>query len=80
MYNLTGKKVVIVAHSYGNVNTHFQLTEENKDLKEMIGHFVSIAPPYFGSLKTDYLLGRGGTEFKKSIIGLWVFNPSPVAV
>lgn len=69
MYNLTGKKVVIVAHSYGNVNTHFQLTEENKDLKEMIGHFVSIAPPFFGSLKTDYLLGRGGTEFKKSIIG-----------
>lgn len=65
LHQQTGKKVVIIAHSYGNLNTHFQLKEANKDLTSKIAHFISLAPPFTGVNKGDYLMSRGTTEFFK---------------
>lgn len=79
MYNLTGKKVVIVSHSYGNNNTHFQLTNTNKDLRSKIAHFVSLAPPYTGSTKTEFFYTKGGTEFRKSLLDLSIVDISRFA-
>ena len=66
LYANTGRKVIIVAHSYGNLNTHFQL-RSNSSIRDKIAHFVSIAPPYTGVTKPNYILGRGSTEFKKDL-------------
>ena len=49
LYKNTKKKVVIIAHSYGCLNTLYQLNKR-KALKEFVKHFISIAPPYLGSV------------------------------
>ena len=73
LFELTGKKVVLVAHSLGNINTYFQvkkLTRKEKD--DMIKTWVQIMPPYFGSLKVQNNCIGGASElmFVKRIIGL----------
>ena len=51
-YNNTGKQVIFVAHSFGNLVTlHNLVSEENKDLLPKIKKFVSIGPPFAGSTK-----------------------------
>ena len=51
-YNNTGKKVIIIAHSFGNlVALNNLVSEENKDLIPKIKKFVSIGPPFAGSTK-----------------------------
>lgn len=66
LYANTGRKVIIVAHSYGNLNTHFQL-RSNSSLRDKVAHFISIVPPYTGVTKPNYIIGRGSTEFKKDL-------------
>ena len=59
-YNYTGKKVVIFAHSFGNlIALHNLVSEENKDLLPKIKKFVAIGPPFAGATKllTGYLHG-----------------------
>ena len=68
LYQNTGKPVVIVAHSYGNLVTLTNLVKEgNEDLIPKIKKFVAITPPFAGSSKLldVYLHGMG--EFSKSI-------------
>ena len=51
-YNYTGKPVIIIAHSFGNlIALHNLVSEENEDLLPKIKKFVSIGPPFSGSTK-----------------------------
>ena len=64
LYNNTKKKVVIISHSYGCLNTHYQLNT-NKQLKDIVKHFISIAPPYLGSVNaTEFIMSGNSEEFK----------------
>lgn len=52
MSSMVGKKVVIVAHSYGNyqaVNFLWSLNQQQKD--QMIARYIALAPPYGGAVK-----------------------------
>jgi len=52
LYEITGKKVTIVAHSYGNLQTlHnlFEMSQEEKD--RIVARYIAIGPPYLGSVK-----------------------------
>ena len=51
MYKNTGKKVVIVAHSYGTLLTLSNLVGANKDLSNKILKFIAIGGPFAGSSK-----------------------------
>ena len=52
LYNITGKKVIIVAHSFGTLITLNNLIyNENKDLIPKIKKFIAIGPPFAGATK-----------------------------
>eukprot|EP00331_Platyophrya_macrostoma_P032674 CAMPEP_0176457938 /NCGR_PEP_ID=MMETSP0127-20121128/32266_1 /TAXON_ID=938130 /ORGANISM="Platyophrya macrostoma, Strain WH" /LENGTH=658 /DNA_ID=CAMNT_0017848353 /DNA_START=140 /DNA_END=2116 /DNA_ORIENTATION=- len=75
-YELTGKKVVIVAHSLGNLNTLptlLNMSQEDKD--KMIALYVAAGAPYGGASKpTRFMLG-GNTEFVfENFIGFQFYN------
>lgn len=72
LFKLTGKKVIVIAHSYGNLNSHYQLTSDPGFYKDRIAHFISLAAPFSGTYKGDFLIARGTNEFYKdeSIIEL----------
>ena len=54
-YNNTGKKVILIAHSFGNLITlHNLIAKENQDLIPKIKKFVSIGPPFAGATKLLY--------------------------
>lgn len=59
LYEITGKKVTIVAHSFGNyqaLNNLWKLPQEEKDKK--IARYMSVAPPLLGSARAvQQLLG-----------------------
>ena len=51
-YKNTGKKVIIIAHSFGNLITlHNLIAKENQDLIPKIKKFISIGPPFAGATK-----------------------------
>ena len=50
MYKLTGKRVIVMGHSLGTLNTLFtlnQLTKQEKD--EMVEFAILAGSPYLGS-------------------------------
>ena len=51
LYQNTGKKVIIVAHSYGTLLTLSNLVGDNKDLSNKIKKFIAIGGPFAGSSK-----------------------------
>ena len=63
-YNNTGKQVILIAHSFGNlIALNNLVSKENEDLIPKIKKFVSIGPPFSGSTKllNGYL--HGLTDF-----------------
>lgn len=62
LYENTGKKVILIAHSYGNLNINHQLIS-NPGLKNKIKHIVNIAGPLSGTIKSEQLLNTGSSEF-----------------
>ena len=51
-YNNTGKRVILIAHSFGNLIALNNLVlSKNRDLLPKIKKFVSIGPPFAGSTK-----------------------------
>ena len=75
-YELTGKKVVIVAHSLGNINTLPVLTNMNQEDKDrMIAAYVAVTPPYGGAAKPVKLFMGGEKELLfGGIYGVQYFN------
>ena len=71
LYDNTGKKVVIIAHSYGNLNVLNQLNKNNKSVKDFIEHYVDIAGPLLGAPKAIQYSTVGSNEFFfKNILNL----------
>lgn len=68
---ITGKKVSIVAHSFGNLNTLNVLSQMSQDKKDkIVNRYYAIAPPFTGSPKILYLTLGGSTEFSMGPVGV----------
>lgn len=70
LFKLTGKPVVIAAHSLGNVNTLYQLNKLSSEFKNKhIKMWFSMAPPFLGAMKAiqDTLGGEDMYFFLKTL-------------
>lgn len=64
MKTLTNKKIVILAHSFGNLKTAYGMWNMSQADKDEIVHvFLSLAPPYLGAAKPVSYLTCGSNEF-----------------
>ena len=71
LYNNTGKKVIVIAHSFGALNSLNQLVEiQNTNLSSKIKRFVAIAPPFTGAPKAVQTITLGTRDFRTEIAGL----------
>ena len=62
-YELTGKKVIIVAHSLGNLNTLPVLNSMSQaDKDRMIATYVAVTPPFGGAAETVRLFLGGNKD------------------
>ena len=67
MENLTGKPVIIIAHSFGNLVILNGLTKF-PELKNKVKKWISLAPPFAGATKAiDYFL-HGITDFNFNLL------------
>ena len=67
LFNITGKPVIIIAHSFGNLVTLNGL-QKYPHLKDKIKKWISLAPPFAGATKAiDYFL-HGISDFNFNII------------
>jgi hypothetical protein len=68
---ITGKKVNIVAHSFGNVNTLHNLWKMSQEQKDrMINKYFAIAPPWLGSPTTAAMMLGGSSNYHFKGMGL----------
>ena len=77
MKSITGKKVSIVAHSMGNINTLNMLSKMNQSDKDrLIQRYFALAPPYTGAPKSFSLLLGGSDEYQFACFGInfWGFK------
>lgn len=73
----TGKKVVVIGHSMGNINILSNLNKMSaKDKQRLIHVWVSIGAPFMGSPKGQKMMVAGTDEFLtfKGYLG-WKFTP-----
>ena len=68
MYEITGKPVVIIAHSFGNLITLNTLKKE-PSLKNKIKKWISLAPPFAGATKAIEYFLHGIKDFRSKILG-----------
>lgn len=74
LYDNTGKPVIIIAHSFGNLitlNALNQLIKEDETLKTKIKKWISIAPPFAGATKAIDNFLYGTDDFNKKIYKNW---------
>jgi hypothetical protein len=70
MKELTGKKVIILTHSFGGVNAQYQLSKMSQEDKDKyIAFWIAQAPPFLGALKVTRILLSGLKEFYFQIFG-----------
>ena len=71
LYKNTNKKVVVIAYSYGNLNTNYQLNyhPQSKKLKSMVKHIINIGGPLAGASKTEIISLTGSNEFYSETLG-----------
>ena len=69
MFNLTGKPVIIIAHSFGNLVTLDTLTKLSNDekFKNKIKKWISLAPPFAGATKAIEYFLHGMDDFDKDL-------------
>ena len=69
---VTGKRVIVSGHSYGNINIYYALTSMDQQEKDStIKTFISIHPPFGSGLATAMKALIGGSErLKVGPIGL----------
>ena len=81
LFNLTGKPVIIFAHSLGNLNIQYQLSKLPVDFKKKyIKLWMAVAPPFLGAMQSTksmiggddeyFFLGEIGFHFKASATSL----------
>jgi len=66
LYRNTGKKVIVVAHSLGNLNVLRILNKENP-INSMIKRYIGMVPPYFGAAKAVEFFSNGSEEFRMKL-------------
>ncbi len=66
MYSNTGKPVIIIAHSFGNLVT-LNALQKDENLKKQIKKWISIAPPFAGATKAVDNFLHGITDFNFDI-------------
>ena len=78
---LTGKKVVLVAHSLGNVNIKYQLSKLTQEFKDShLKLWMAITPPFLGAMQaTKVVLGGDDEYFFFKMIGFH-FNASSTSL
>jgi hypothetical protein len=59
----TGKPVIIIAHSYGCLNTLNSLVKSDKEILKKIKKFIAVGPPFAGAPKGLELFLHGSSEF-----------------
>lgn len=69
---ITGKKVIIIAHSFGNLITLNTLKKDD-NLKTKIKKWISLAPPFAGATKAVDNFLKGITDFNQPIEKLDVY-------
>lgn len=77
MNQVTGKKVSIVAHSFGNLNTLNVLSKMSQEKKDrLIKRYMAIAPPYLGSPGVWNMMIGGSNEYSVLHMGItfWVMK------
>ena len=67
MYENTGKRVIIIAHSFGNLVT-LNTLKQNSELKTKIKKWISLAPPFGGATKAVDNFLHGITDFNFDIL------------
>ena len=72
LYNNTGKKVVIIAHSFGCLSTLSNLMKMDPSITSKIRKFIAVAPPFAGAdeLVDVFMNGMHGFDFEIKI-GKW---------
>ena len=84
LFNLTGKKVTIMAHSLGNLNILHQLSLLSQDYKDKyIKIWIAATPPFLGAMQATkcvlggddeyFFLGKIGFHFQASAQSLGSF-------
>ena len=77
LYENTGKPVIIISHSFGNLVTLSNLvSEEIQDLLPKIKKFVAVAPPFAGATKLLDTYLHGLNEFNTVISEFHYFGQS----
>ena len=71
LYENTGKKVIIIGHSYGTLNINYQLNK-SEELRKKVEQVIYIAGPLGGASKSDQMITSGSDEIK--IISSWLFK------
>ena len=75
LYNITGKKVIIIAHSFGTLITLNNLIyKENKDLIPKIKKFIAIGPPFAGATKLLDAFLHGLKDFDQGLTSFHKFG------
>lgn len=74
----TGKKVILVSHSLGNIFTNNILSNKKyeKKLKALVARNIALVPPYIGTAKDMELFISGTEEFKKDLFAGYKLNVS----
>jgi hypothetical protein len=71
MKKLTGKKVVVVAHSMGNLNVYYNVMRTPVKLrKELIYNVLSAGPPFLGSPEVTKSFVYGTNDYYKFGLGI----------
>jgi predicted alpha/beta hydrolase family esterase len=66
LYRNTGKKVIVVAHSLGNLNVLRILNKENP-INSKIKRYIGMVPPFFGAAKAVEFFSSGSKEFRMKL-------------
>lgn len=59
----TGKKVIIISHSYGSLNTYDNVNKHNNEYTDLIKNWISIGAPFGGSPKAIETMIKPTKEF-----------------
>lgn len=71
MNAISGKRVNIVAHSFGNVNTLYNLWRMSRNQKDkMVNKYFALAPPWIGAPTTAAMMLGGSSSYHFKGLGL----------
>ena len=71
LFSVSGKKVSIVAHSFGNINTLHNLWKMNPEKKQkLVMRYFAMAPPFLGAPTTAAMMLGGSSAYHFKGLGL----------